>query len=142
MTCDVDTVLLCRLYVLVFIRDRDAKFTASFDAVITAEGTRIMKTPIRAPRANAICERVVGTIRRECLDRILILGRRHLEAVLDEYVEHDNSHRPHRPLSQRPPAAPDVTPPIIGDVAVAVAVARLRRADRLGGLIHEYRMVS
>ncbi len=116
------------------IRDRDAKFTASFDA----EGTRIIKTPVQAPRANAICERVVGTIRRECLDRILILGRRHLQAVLTEYVEHYNSHRPHRSLSQRPPAAPDVTPPTIGDVDVA----RIRRADRLGGLIHEYRMVA
>jgi len=184
MACDffhVDTVLLRRLYVLVFIhhdtrlvriagitanpvaawvtqqarnlsmeradeanavkfliRDRDTKFTASFDAVFAAEGTRIIKTPVRAPRANAICERVVGTIRRECLDRTLILGRRHLASVLAEYVEHYNAHRPHRSLRQRPPAAPDVTPPAIGDVDLA----RLRRADRLGGLIHEYRMVS
>ena len=120
------------------IRDRDAKFTASFDAVFAADGTRIIKTPVRAPRANAICERVVGTIRRECLDRTLILGRRHLAAVLAEYVEHYNSHRPHRSLSQRPPAAPDVTLPTIGDVDIA----GLRRADRLGGLIHEYRMVA
>ncbi len=122
------------------IRDRDAKFTAPFDAVFAAEGTRIIKTPVQAPRANAICERVVGTIRRECLDRILILGRRHLEAVLAEYVEHYNSHRPRRSLSQRPPSAPDVTPPTIGDVDVDVA--RIRRADRLGGPIHEYRMVA
>jgi putative transposase len=184
MACDffhVDTILLRRLYVLVFIhhdsrfvriagitsnpvtswvtqqarnismelaaqtnpvkfliRDRDTKFTASFDAVIAADGTRVIKTPIRAPRANAICERVIGTIRRECLDRMLILGRRHLEAVLAEYVEHYNAHRPHRSLSQRPPADSDATPPTIGDVDAA----RLQRTDRLGGLIHEYRMVA
>jgi hypothetical protein len=61
---------------------RDTKFTVSFDSVFAAEGTRIIESPVRAPRANATCERVVGTIRRECLDRMLILGRRHLEAVL------------------------------------------------------------
>jgi putative transposase len=120
------------------ICDRDPKFTASFDAVFAAEGTRVITTPVRAPRANAICERVIGTIRRECLDRMLILDCRHLEAVLAEYVEHYNAHRPHRSLSQRPPAAPDVTSPTIGNVDIA----RLRRADRLGGLIHEYRMAA
>jgi len=120
------------------VRDRDTKFTASFEAVFAAEGTRIIKTPVRAPRANAICERVIGTLRRECLDRMLILGRRHLEAVLSEYVEHYNSHRPHRSLSQRSPSALDTTPAHIGDVDLA----RLRRTDRLGGLIHEYRMVA
>ena len=120
------------------IRDHDTKFTASYVAVFAADGTRVIKSPIRAPQANAICERVIGTIRRECLDRMLILGRRHLQAVLAEYVEHYNSHRPHRSLSQRPPAASDVTPPTIGDVDIA----RLRRANRLGGLTHEYRMVA
>jgi putative transposase len=83
---------------------------------------------------------VIGTLRRECLDRTLILGRRHLEAVLAEYVEHYNSHRPHRSLSQRAPSpsALDTNPVLIGDVDPA----RLRRTDRLGGLIHEYRMVA
>ena len=117
---------------------RNPQFTASFDAVFAADGTRIIKTPVRAPRANAICERVVGTIRRECLDRMLILGRSHLEAVLAEYVEHYNSHRPHRSLDQRAPAGSDTTTPITGDADAA----RLRRSDRLGGLIHEYRMVT
>lgn len=120
------------------ICDRDAKFPRPFDDVFRAEGIRIIKTPIRAPRANAICERVIGTLRRECLDRTLILGRRHLETVLAEYVDHYNSHRPHRSLDQRPPSASNVTPPVRGDVDLA----GLRRADRLAGLIHEYRMVG
>ncbi len=68
------------------VRDRDTKFIASFDAVFAADGTRVITTPVRAPRAHAICECVIGTIRRECLDRMLILGRRHLQAVLAEYV--------------------------------------------------------
>ena len=120
------------------IRDRDTKFMASSDAVFAAEGTRIIKSPVRAPRANAICERVIGTLRRECLDRMLILGRRHLEAVLAEYVEHYNSHRPHRSLSQAAPSALDSTPEHDTDPDLA----RLRRTDHLGGLIHEYRMVA
>ena len=181
MTCDVDTVLLRRLYVLVLIhhdtrlvriagitsnpvtawvtqcarnismelsdqakaieflvRDRDTKFTASFDAVLATDGTRTTKRPVRAPRSNAICERVIGTIRREFLDRMLILGRRRLEVVLADYVEHYNAHRPHRSLGQRAPSALDTPPALIGDVDPT----RLRRTDRLGGLIHEYRMVA
>ncbi|MDA8358271.1 MAG: integrase core domain-containing protein [Actinomycetota bacterium] len=120
------------------IRDRDTKFTASFDALFAAEGVMVIRTPVQAPRANAICERVIGTIRRECLDRMLILGGRHLEAVLAEYVEHYNSHRPHRSLDQGAPSAPGATPVLIG----TADPSRLRRADRLGGLIHEYRMAT
>ena len=106
--------------------------------MFAAEGIKIAKTPVRAPRANAICERVIGTFRRESLDRMLILGRRHLEAVLAEYVEHDNSHRPHRSLGQRSPSTPKTAPALIRNVDRA----RLRRTDRLGGLIHEYRMAA
>ena len=95
---------------------------------------RIIRTPIRAPRANAIAERWIGTLRRECLDQLLITGPRHLAAVLREYVDHFNTHRPHRSLHQQPPARR--TPPRSG-----AAIRPLRR-DRLGGLVHEYVQVA
>jgi putative transposase len=78
------------------IRDRDSKFTAAFDAVFAGADIRILRTPVRAPRANAIAERFIGTLRRECLDHLLITGPRHLTLVLQEFVEHYNTHRPHR----------------------------------------------
>jgi putative transposase len=86
------------------IHDRDRKFTDTFDEVFRSEGLEIIRTPIRAPKANAIAERFVGTVRRECLDWALIAGRRHLERVLRVYVNHYNGHRPHRGLDF---AAPD-----------------------------------
>src|SRR3954454_17495954 len=85
------------------IRDRDSKFTAAFDAVFAGAEIRIIRTPVQAPRANAIAERWIGTLRRECLDHMLITGRRHLAAVLREFVDHYNTHRPHRSLDQHPP---------------------------------------
>ena len=85
------------------IRDRDSKFTVGFDEIFASDAIRIIRTPIRAPRANAFAERFVGTLRRECLDRMLIFGRRHLETVVHEYVEHYNGHRPHRSLGQQSP---------------------------------------
>ena len=88
------------------IRDRDTKFTAAFDAVFAAEGIRVLRTPVRAPRANAYAERWVGTVRREVLDRMLIVGCRQLRSVLAEYVDHYNGHRPHRALGQAPPLGP------------------------------------
>jgi len=120
------------------IRDRDTKFTSSFDEVFRTEDIRVIKTPVRSPRANAFAERFVGTIRRECTDRMLILGRRHLEAVLGEYVEHYNSHRPHRSLSQRAPFSGDTTSAPICEAESG----HLQRTDVLGGLIHEYCMVA
>jgi putative transposase len=83
------------------VRDRDTKFTAAFDVVLAAEGIQVLRTPVRAPRANAYAERWVGTVRREVLDRMLILGHRHLERALGEYVLHYNRHRPHRALACR-----------------------------------------
>lgn len=117
------------------IRDRDTKFTAAFDAVFTAIGVRIIKTPVRAPRANAIAERWIASARHECLDRMLITGERHLRLVLDEYVDHYNTHRPHRTLHQNPPAGRPCPP-------AAVTSTRVLRRDRLGGLIHEYAQVA
>ncbi len=120
------------------IRDRDTKFTASFDEVFRSEVIRIIRTPIRAPRASAFAERFVDTIRRECLDRILIFGRRHLEAVVHEYVEHYNRHRPHRSLGQQSPQSNGISTPVLK----CVDSSQLERIDRIGGLIHEYRLVA
>jgi transposase InsO family protein len=117
------------------IRDRDAKFTAAFDAVLSAAGVRIIKAPVRAPRANAIAERWVGSARRECLDRMLVTGERHLRLVLDEYIDRYNSHRPHRALQQEPPAGR-------ADPPAEMTGMRVLRRDRLGGLIHEYSQVA
>jgi putative transposase len=117
------------------IRDRDAKFTAAFDAVFAAEGIRVLGTPVRAPPANAYAERWVGTVRRELLDRMLIFGRRQLVLVLAEYADHYNVHRPHRALGRAPP---------LGSVESAAvrSTGRVVRRDRLGGLIHEYAQVA
>ena len=112
------------------LRDRDAKFTAAFDTVFTAAGIDVIRTPPQAPRANAFAERWVGTVRRECTDRILIVGERHLTSVLTEYTAHYNGHRPHRSLGQRPPNPPS---PVVD-----LAAARVRRRPILGGLINEY----
>jgi hypothetical protein len=119
------------------IRDRDTKYTSSFDEVFRAEGIRTIRTPIRAPQANAFAERFVGTVRRECLDRMLIFGRRHLERVLTEYVVHYNQHRPHRALGQLAPLNVE-PPPHFSDPEPR----DLRRSDAAFGLIHEYRLVA
>jgi transposase InsO family protein len=112
------------------IRDRDSKFAAIFEAVFAAEGVQIVRTPVRAPRANAVAARWLGSLRRELLDRILIVNRRQLEHMHATYVDHYNTHRPHRSLSQTPPAGRTAPPP-------ADEAAVLRR-NRLRGLIHEY----
>ena len=119
------------------IRDRDAKFTAAFDTVFNSEGIEILKIPVRAPVANAYAERWVGSVRRECVDRILIFGRPHLQRVLDDYVRHYNEHRPHRSLGQRPPA-----PPTRWSIWVGSNPAAVRRRAVLGGLINEYRSAA
>jgi putative transposase len=124
------------------IRDRDSKFTRDFDQVFRSEGIRVIKAPVRAPRARAHAERWVGTLRRECLDRLLILGRRQLESVAHVYAAHYNAHRPHRSLGQRPPLA---KPRPIGEPALTnepIPLDRVRRRDQLGGLLHEYELAA
>jgi transposase len=113
------------------IHDRDSKFCGPFDAIVRSEGARVIETPLRAPRANAVAERWVRTVRNECLDHLLVFGRRHLEEVLRAYLTHYNAARPHRSLALatpagQPPAARGSPPPAV------------RRRDVLGGLIHEY----
>jgi putative transposase len=119
------------------IRDRDSKFTRDFDAVFASEGIQIIKTPVRAPKANAIAERFVRTARAECLDWLLIVNRRHLERVLRVFVGHYNSHRPHRSLNLKPP-----NPAARTLCALHPPTASIERQDRLGGLIHEYRLAA
>jgi transposase InsO family protein len=119
-----------------FLHDRDGKFAAAFDAVFTGEGIRIVRTPVRAPNANAHVERWVGSVRRECLDRLLIVGRRQLEHVLRVYVRH-YSGRPHRALDLQPPD-PTAVAPARGDPPAPLT--GVHRLDLLGGLIHEYEL--
>jgi putative transposase len=111
------------------IRDRDGKFTTAFDGVFSGGGVRVIKTPVQSPRANSFAERFVGTLRRECLDHVLILGEGHLREVLAEFARHYNGHRPHQSLQQEPPRQPGR--------AVDIS-ARIERRQVLGGLISEY----
>ena len=94
------------------LRDRDAKYCRSFDDVFDAEGIEVVLTPYRTPQANAHVERLIGGLRREALDHVLILHRRHLSKVLGEYAAHHNSHRPHRGLGLHRPH--DVGRPVPG----------------------------
>jgi transposase InsO family protein len=178
IACDflvVETVLLRRLYVLVFIEhgtrrlhvagvtahptgawavqqarnlamdlgdrlgtlrflvhDRDPLFTTAFGEVFKSEGLRIVTTLPRTPRMNAICERVIGTLRRELLDQTLVLGERHLARVLREYLKHYNGHRPHQSRQQRPP---DIETQPVREVA---DLRSARRKPVVAGLINEY----
>ncbi len=117
------------------IRDRDARFAAAFDAVVTAIGVRIVTTPVQAPRANAIAEQWIASARRECLDRMLITSGRHLQLVPGEHSGHDNARRPHRALQHSPPAG-RAHPPVQG------TRIRILRRDRLAVPIHEYARVT
>ncbi|MGH3533853.1 MAG: integrase core domain-containing protein [Pseudonocardiaceae bacterium] len=118
------------------LRDRDSRFTAAFDAVFTADSIRILTNPPHAPRANAICERMIGTLRRELLDRVLILNDHHLRRILTTYLNHFNTARPHRTLGQ---LAPDQAqpPPVIN-----LADHQVRRKPILGGLTSEYHLAA
>ncbi len=117
------------------IRDRGSNFTSSFDAIFQAAGTTILRTAIQAPRMNAICERLTGTLRRELPDRSLILGEAHLRAVLAEYQEHDNTARPHQGIDQRVPDTEHHPPRI---TAAELDTRQIRRKPVLSSLINEY----
>jgi putative transposase len=112
------------------LRDRDTKFTAGFDEVFKCEGVEVIRLPFRAPRANSYSERWVGSARREVLDRVLIFGRRYLEEVLTEFIDHYNHARPHQGIGQRLPSEPAQVLPL--------STGRVERRDRLGGVLHEY----
>jgi putative transposase len=118
------------------IRDRDSKYSGPFDEVFRSEGSRIVKTPVRAPKANAIAERFVRTVRSECLDWLLILNRRHLEHVLRTYVDHYNRERPHRSLNLKAPMADRAA------LGRRASPSDIQRRNRLGGLLHEYYEVA
>ena len=116
------------------LRDRDSKFTRAFDQVFRSEGVEVTRVPFRTPVANSHAERWVGTARREVLDHMLIFGRRHLEYVLSEFVEHYQKARPHHGTGQRTPG---------GDIPdQPVTTGRIVRRDRLGGVIHEYQRAA
>jgi transposase len=114
------------------IHDRDPLFTIAFAEVLKTEGLRIVTTLPRTPRMNAVCERVIGTLRRELLDRVLILNERHLDLMLREYVKHYNGHRPHQSRYQRPP---DIEKQPVRDIADLRSV---RRKPAVAGVINEY----
>jgi putative transposase len=114
------------------IHDRDSKFSGTFDEIFRSEGIKVIHTPIRAPQANAHAERLVRTIRAECLDWLLIIGRRHLEHVLRVYTGHYNRERPHRGLALLTPT------PASTNADARPRAGEIERRDRLGGLIHEY----
>jgi len=133
-----------RIDVKFLVHDRDTKYVASFDEVFRSEGAQILRTPFRAPNANAYAERFVRTIRSECLDHLLVVNARHLERILRSYARHYNGHRPHQGLSQGIPA-PQKRPPLVPRMPsqpVHTYTRHIRRRDRLGGLIHEYELAA
>ncbi|MET7339453.1 integrase core domain-containing protein [Nonomuraea sp. NPDC005650] len=121
------------------IRDRDAKFTAAFDAVLADAGVRIIKSGVRMPRMNSIMERWIQTCRRELLNRTLIWNQRHLLHALREFETFYNEHRPHRALLQAAPLRPLIDPDID---SASITSLNIRRHDRLGGVLKEYRHVA
>ena len=114
------------------VRDRASQFVNDFDEVFRTEGLKILKTPVRAPMANAFAERWIGSLRRELLDRTIIWNQHQLQRLVIDYIAHYNAHRPHRSLNQRPPA-PTQPPNANGQQL------RIVRTTHCGGLINEYR---
>jgi putative transposase len=120
------------------LRDRDSRFTTAFDAVFAADGIRILTSPPRAPRANAICQRMTGTLRRELLDRILIVNEHHLRRILAICLQHFNTARPHRTLGQLTPAQAENQPP----PAINLAHHQIHRRPILDGHTSEYQIAA
>jgi transposase InsO family protein len=118
------------------IRDNDVKYGAHFEAVATGSGIAVLRTPIRAPRANAICERLLGSVRRECLDHLVIVSEGHLRRILNEYVEYFNRSRPHQGINQQVPEPGDTAASPVNGRAQVVAF------PVLGGLHHAYRKAA
>jgi transposase InsO family protein len=121
------------------IHDRDAKFPCAFDALLVSERIKVIRTPVQAPNANAHMERWVGSVRRECLDRLLIVSRRQLEHVLRVYIHHYNGRRPHRALDLKPP---DPRARSRAELTPTSQALQVNRRDLLGGLIHEYELAA
>ncbi|MGH3804924.1 MAG: integrase core domain-containing protein, partial [Pseudonocardiaceae bacterium] len=116
------------------LRDRDSRFNSAFDTVFVADDIRILTSPPGAPRANAVCERMIGTLRRELLDRVLVVNERHLRRILTIYLHHFNTGRPHRTLAQLAPAQAETQPPPM----INLAHHQVRRRPILSGLTSEY----
>jgi putative transposase len=120
------------------LRDRDSRFSGAFDAVFAADGIRTLTSPPGVPRANAICERMIGTLRRELLDRVLVLNERHLRWIVAIYLHHFNAARPHRTLAQLAPAQAETNPPQVIDLASY----QVRYRAILNGLTSEYQIAA
>jgi transposase InsO family protein len=118
------------------LHDHDAKYAGSFERVAAASGIEVIRTPIRAPRANAVCERFLGTVRRECVDHLLVLSERQLHRVLTEFVTYFNRSRPHQGIGQKSPTPADAAAPRPRGTQRIVAV------PVLGGLHHDYRRAA
>ena len=122
------------------IHDRDSIFAEAVDEALTGCGVRVLKTPVRAPKANAHCERLIGSIRRECLDYLIPLGERHLQTILREYVIHYNRGRPHSALGPGIPEPPQGELPASRHRHQLANAYRVRSTPVLGGLHHEYQL--
>jgi len=118
------------------LHDRDASFTAAFDAVFQSAGVRVIRSAVQAPRMNSVMERWIGSCRRELLDRTLIWNQAHLLRALREFEQFYNCHRPHQGIANVRPlrALPEPIPEL-----AAITCLHVRRRDRLGGILHEYR---
>jgi hypothetical protein len=122
--------------VKILLDDRDGTFAAGFDTVFASEGIAVVKTPVRAPRANAFAERFVRSVREECLDRLLVRNQAHLTFILKQYVTYYNHRRPHQGIRQQPPV------PVADPPSAPAGPAQGRCRPLLGGLLHDYHLAA